>query len=59
MLHDDSDDSYDPLNRRGHSAVYHPETDSLYIYGGVFGYSNFLGDCFKVKLLKNVRDFFD
>jgi hypothetical protein len=40
--------SIKPLNRRGHSADYDPETNSIVLFGGMFGYSKFLGDCFQI-----------
>jgi hypothetical protein len=41
-----------PLNRRGHTMVYDPKTNALFLYGGVFGYSRVLSDCYQITIDK-------
>lgn len=51
-------DDFQPLQRRGHTAVFHEKTNQLIVFGGVFGYSRYLNEVlifqFNAKLMKMV-----
>lgn len=38
-----------PLSRRGHSAVYHPSSNTLIVFGGIYGYSKYLNELLIIK----------
>ena len=48
-----------PRPRRGHSLTYDLSTNSLIVYGGIYGYSRYLGDMFALKLSEYVWESID
>lgn len=43
-----------PRPRRGHSLTYDSASNRLIVYGGIYGYSRYLGDMFGLKLTEGI-----
>lgn len=48
-----------PRPRRGHSLIYDPVSNSLIVYGGIYGYSRYLGDMYALKLSEYIWESID
>ena len=55
MSWDCKQNSKKPLNRRGHTCVFYPSENKLIVYGGVFGYGNFLKDMISITYDPSVK----